>query len=693
MSEVVPANGPSPALVRPAGCFSWLPTAWWAAAIVCAVAVATGYAYYSIFSLFQGYDDEGYILISLKSFFQGKPLYDQVYSSFQPGFYVLHRVLFYFWGAPVCHDNIRLLTLIFWLGGAALNGLITYRLTSSALLTLLVSVVSVRCMQPYANEPGHPEALGYLLVAALVALCTCRGSVPRRPLGLAVGGLAGLLLLIKVNVGIFACLPLALMFAAGWKCKLARATQMGLGAIIMGLPVALFRAQLAAQGVPRWQLGALVLVGLILMGARCLNRSAQLPVWVLALIAGSVTVMEVDSLSVAALPVFSAGLLSLSICAAVLAFHARSADERFEGIGWGPELTGFCVVVGAILAVVLFQGTTFHGLADGFFWWPAKVSTSFQIRLRSNWLGLCLGLVGAAGSFVYLHFSGQPARRAWLQKWIAGGQLIFGIAVLAEFYLRVPGSSTLMPVQINLPHFWMLPFAWLVAVPITDDEPHAWARSVLLVFAVLQPLIACPVAGTQLVPASLLLPVLAATCLARGLRAICSPLPAVAKTRAWRWAAGALGTLLLLAPFARETIQMRKVYLSRTPLELFGAARIRLTPEEVQAYHQVVAELAPPEVQTFLTLPGMDSFYLWTHKEPPNGLNVSAWVVLLDAQAQERIWQAAVRHPGLMVVRNRSLIRRWVRGRSVEGLPLVRHIEENFKTVAEHGGYELMTRR
>jgi len=105
-----------------------------------------------------------------------------------------------------------------------------------------------------------------------------------------------------------------------------------------------------------------------------------------------------------------------------------------------------------------------------------------------------------------------------------------------------------------------------------------------------------------------------------------------------------------------------------------------------------VAQLARAEVETFLTLPGLDSLYLWAQKDPPNDLNVSAWVILLDAAAQERIWQAAQLHAGVMVVRNRSLIRSWVGGRSVANLPLVRQIEEHFQTVTNFDGYEIMAR-
>jgi hypothetical protein len=72
-------------------------------------------------SLFQGYDDEGFVLVSLKSFLSGKPLYDEVYSSFQPGFYVFNWLIFACSRAPLCHDTIRLLTLSLWIAAVGLN--------------------------------------------------------------------------------------------------------------------------------------------------------------------------------------------------------------------------------------------------------------------------------------------------------------------------------------------------------------------------------------------------------------------------------------------------------------------------------------------------------------------------------------------------------------------------------------------
>lgn len=671
----------------------WWPRAWWAVIALTTLSISVGYVYYSIFSLFQGHDDEGFILISLKSFFQGKALYDQVYSSFQPAFYLLYWLLFQIWGAPLNHDNIRLVTLVLWLIGAGLNALITYRLTSSGVLSLLVWVVSVRCLEPLANEPGHPQAVAYVLVAGVAGLLTCANSIPWRILALTTGVLGGLVLLIKINVGVFLLLPLALLFALDkpglWACWFRVGTVTAMAA----LPVVLWRAQLGAKDVP---VGTLIclecLAAMLLIACLVSWRHRASPVAV-AMLACVVALFGMNSVSVGALPVYSAGLLSLSICGAGMMVLAEAEQSRACDQRWLWASLGWVLTVTTVTLITLLRGTSYAGLAEGLFWWPLALSRSFLIRPRSNWLGAWLGVAGALGCYAYLRGRIQWRERAWFKTAIAGGQVALGLAVLAEFYLRVQGSSTLMPLHNDLPHFWMLPFAWLVAVPETGAEGTRVARLALLAITVMQPLLACPIAGSQLAPASLLIGVLGAVCLASGLRAcIRWPVrwPGIAR---WRPVFAIAAATLLLVSFAQETLQLRQYYAARAPLGLPGAARIRLSPGEVQVYHELVDQLARPEVETFLTLPGMDSFYFWARKEPPNDLNVSAWIVLLDAPAQERIWRAAEAHPGLMVVRNRRLIRSWVRGRSVAQLPLVRHIEENFKTVATYGGYELMTRR
>jgi hypothetical protein len=125
----------------------------------------------------------------------------------------------------------------------------------------------------------------------------------------------------------------------------------------------------------------------------------------------------------------------------------------------------------------------------------------------------------------------------------------------------------------------------------------------------------------------------------------------------------------------------------------------------VQAYRNIVRGLARPEVDTFLTLPGLGSLYFWAQKDPPTGYNVPGWMTLFDDPCQEQIWAAANRHPGLMVVRCARAADFWARGQPIGQRPLVRHIEENFRTASveafttgsEASGsryeYELMVRR
>jgi hypothetical protein len=402
------------------------------------------------------------------------------------------------------------------------------------------------------------------------------------------------------------------------------------------------------------------------------------------------TVVQLTPLSVQSLPVLNAGLLTLSFATVILMWRANQDHGPIQAGSWKWAAVSLALVVIAVLGFVLLRGTSLHGLTLGLYWWPARVSSSFLIRLRSNYLGPLLGILGAAACYGYLVRRSSFGAQRWFRSVLVFGQICFGVLVLAEFYLKRTGSSTLVPLHDYLPHFWMLPFAWLAAVPETEEHSTRFGRVALVLIAVVQPLIACPVAGTQLVPASILLLVVAAVSLTNGLSAGFRSCADLFPSPAARLGFASLGAVVLLVPFAQETLKLRTAFASRTPLNLPGAARIRLTSDEVRVYHQIVDDLSRPEVGTFITLPGMDSFYLWAGKEPPNGLNVSAWIVLLDTAEQESIWRAAQTHQGLMAVRNRRLIRSWVGGRSIAQLPLVRHIDESFVRVADYGGYEML---
>lgn len=663
---------------------------WWSGILLVAAGISVAFVYFKIFSLFQGYDDEGFVLVSLKSFLSGKPLYDEVYSSFQPGFYVFNWLVFAGSGARVSHDNIRLLTLFLWIAAAGLNGIITHRLTGNGLIALVVSVLSVRAFEPFANEPGHPQTLAYTVIAGLVCLCAFGEALPPKAFAAGAGALVGVALLIKINIGIFVALPIALLFAAGDSRKLALAVKVFASLLMLIFPTLLWRTQLAAKGTPIWTLATVAGLALVLGLAPRVKQTKATRIAVFAWSVIAFTVVQLTPLSAQSLPVFNAGLLTLSFAGVILIFRDNREPGPIQAGSWKWACGSFAVVAIGVIGFVLIRGTSLHGLAQGLYWWPARVSSSFLIRPRSNALGSLLGIVGAVACYAYLVWRSRFGAQRWFRVVLVFAQISFGALVLAEFYLKRNGSSTLVPLQDDLPHFWMLPFAWLAAISDTGKSSTRFGRVALVLIAVVQPLIACPVAGTQLVPASILLLVVAAVSLTNSLSAGFRSVADLVPSPALRLGFASVGATALLVPFAQQTLRLRTAFASLTPLNLPGAARIRLTSDEVRVYHQIVDELSRPEVETFITLPGMDSFYLWAQKEPPNGLNVSAWMILLDAPEQERIWRAAQTHQGLMAVRNRRLIRSWVGGRSIAQLPLVRHIDENFVQVADYGGYEML---
>src|SRR5262249_14126178 len=92
-------------------------------------AVVALLAYFLIFSYFAEYDDEGYLLISLRSFRQGQALYDTVFSQYGPFYYAfmdgLRSVLRLEW----THDAGRFITLGIWTSTSPLSGLLIFALT------------------------------------------------------------------------------------------------------------------------------------------------------------------------------------------------------------------------------------------------------------------------------------------------------------------------------------------------------------------------------------------------------------------------------------------------------------------------------------------------------------------------------------------------------------------------------------
>src|SRR5262249_50074634 len=123
------------------------------------------------YSYFTPWDDEGYMMITVRGYLEGHSLYNGVFTAYGPVYYfyewVIHRVA----GLPLTHDVTRLLCVIHWIAAATLLVFAAGRAPRSPLLGFFVFMQAALHLTVLMNEPGHPQELVavFLALAALVA--------------------------------------------------------------------------------------------------------------------------------------------------------------------------------------------------------------------------------------------------------------------------------------------------------------------------------------------------------------------------------------------------------------------------------------------------------------------------------------------------------------------------------------------
>jgi hypothetical protein len=99
------------------------------------------------------------------------------------------------------------------------------------------------------------------------------------------------------------------------------------------------------------------------------------------------------------------------------------------------------------------------------------------------------------------------------------------------------------------------------------------------------------------------------------------------------------------------------------------------------------------DCSSFITYPGMTSFYLWTGQAPPVPLYAGVWMFVLDSAAQQSVVDQLTGVPRLCVVKDQSVIDFWAEGRPVPNRPLAEYIDAGFLRSGLYGDYELLRRR
>jgi hypothetical protein len=595
-----------------------------------------------LFGGFSAYDDEGYMLTALKSFLNHGHLYNDVFSQYGPFYYEFWGGFFEIFGLPVTHDGGRTATLVAWVLAALIFGLSLWRMTDSLLLGLSTQIVVFEAIGTVTNEPMHPGGLICLLLGALIAFA-CFVRARSSPLAMAfVGGATMALILVKINVGIFALLALALACAVSYAFfERRRWLRLLIEAAFVVIPFAVMASRMDEAWVRHYAV----------------------------------------HVAVAALAVV------------VVLRARRSARRPEEELRW---VLGGLLVLGAVVCLALIAaGTTPGGLIEGVVSQPLRQSDAFDLALGMGNGSYLFDLFGLLGAVAFWYFARRQGRSVspWLIALAAAASVVIGLEMALA-----PIAKTELLKSFVFPYFGFafLPFAWVALIPLgPQDEDTAFARLLLPPLAVLQALHAFPVAGSQTQWAVFLLVPTGVLCVAGGLRALVGMIEDE-RRRQLAVAAVAVGAVVIFAMVVNTQLRQplraaEAAYDAATPLDLPGAEDVRLEKrEDVLRYRRITAAI-DENCGPMLMLPGMDSFYLWAQREPPTGYNATAWTTLFDDAHQERVIRETRSIEGLCLLENEGQARGWTLGRPPEG-PLVRYLHQGFRPLFELDGYRLLRR-
>lgn len=143
------------------------------------------------------YDDEGYVMMTLKSFSERHPLYEETYTQYGPSFYLLTSPLHSVLGLPLTHHAVRLKTALIWTIAVLLTMGIMLKLSGNRLLSLATGCMVAIHLGRLALEPGHPQEISLLM--SMLGLWLLCNSSPRR--WWMAGCCAAICGMCKLNVG------------------------------------------------------------------------------------------------------------------------------------------------------------------------------------------------------------------------------------------------------------------------------------------------------------------------------------------------------------------------------------------------------------------------------------------------------------------------------------------------------------
>ncbi len=212
-------------------------------------------AWAQVFTGFRLYDDEGYVLYTVRQFQENLRIYDQFFTQYGPVYYLYTNSLLEIAGSTADHDWTRAVTVLHWLGALLFVYLSSRAMGASVAGQGIAVVAAFFILNGNVSEPGHPGIAIAFFYSILLWLILRWG---RSRIGWILGGMIlAVIAGMKVNSGAF------LALSVGWGLLLAHGFPKNLTvpffAVYPILLVLLILDRMTEPGV-LW-LAALVLVG------------------------------------------------------------------------------------------------------------------------------------------------------------------------------------------------------------------------------------------------------------------------------------------------------------------------------------------------------------------------------------------------------------------------------------------------